>query len=193
MSDGKCKCASCDRPVHRSGYCGPHYARLQRHGDPMGGGTFMGSPQAFITDLLKSPRHTCVIWPFATSRGYAYVSWNGKYVSASRLICRLAHGNPDDESMQAAHKCGKGKEGCVNPLCLYWATKAQNEADKIEHGTLPRGERSPLSKLSDKEAEEVRQDKRPGKLVAKEYGISEAQVSRIRSGKSRAGQQKGNS
>jgi hypothetical protein len=167
-------------------YCGPHYHRLLRHGDPNGGSRFLGETRAFIEHLVKEPLHDgCVTWPFATSRGYAYVAWNGKYVSVSRLICRLVHGDPPSGKIHAAHRCGKGAQGCVNPKCLYWATKAENDADRVRHGTIPRGEKCFLSRLTDAEADAIRRDRRKGIVIAAEYGVSPAQVSRIRSGKSR--------
>lgn len=186
MSDSQCTCRVCSRPAMTRGYCSIHYARLINHGDPLGGGRYLGAPRAFVERLLTETHTECVFWPFATSRGYAYMAWNGKYVSVSRLLCRLVHGDPPDESMQAAHRCGKGKKGCVNPACLYWATKAENEADKLVHGTLPRGDRSPASKVTDDQVAAIRKDNRRGKVIAKDYGISPAQVSRIKSGKSRA-------
>ena len=186
MSDDQSTCSLCSRPVRCRGYCGPHYCRLLKYGDPLAGGNYLGEPRTFVERLLTTKHTECVTWPFATSRGYAYVAWNGKYVCVSRLVCRLVHGDPPDESMQAAHKCGKGKEGCVNPSCLYWATKLENESDKLIHGTIARGERSNFARLTDAQASLIREDIRLGVCIANEYGISPAQVSRIRSGKSRS-------
>lgn len=185
MSDGKSTCSLCDRPAHARDYCVAHYSRLLRHGDPLAGGTELGAPKRFVEQLLAEPREGCVFWPFATSRGYAYMSWGGRYVSVSRLICTRAHGEPPDASMHAAHRCGKGANGCVNPKCLYWATKAENESDKIRHGTIAKGERSGAAKLTDAQVEQIRSDSRLGKFIAADYGISRSQVSRIKSGKTR--------
>ena len=114
------------------------------------------------------------------------MAWNGKYVSVSRLLCRLVHGDPPDASMDAAHKCGKGTSGCVNPAHLRWSTKSENSADKEIHGTVQRGDRSKASKVTDMQVAAIRQDNRRGNVIAKDYGISPAQVSRIKSGKTRA-------
>lgn len=185
MSDAKSTCRLCSRPSHCRGYCGPHYHRLRKHGDPLSGGRFLGEPNEFIQRLLTEKHTECVIWPFATSRGYAYVAWEGRYQSVSRLLCRLVHGDPPDESMHAAHKCGKGKQGCVNPQCLQWETPEENQADKIIHGSIPRGEKCVYSKITDAQVSEIRNDRRRGNVIAKDYGISPAQVSRIKSGKTR--------
>lgn len=146
---------------------------------------YLGEPRAFIERMLAESHTDCVTWPFARSRGYAYAAWEGKYVSVSRLICRLSHGDPPDETMHAAHKCGNGKRGCVNPACLYWATRAENESDKIKHGTLVRGERHCWAKVTDAQVANIRRDNRRGNVIAHDYGISPAQVSRIKANKSR--------
>lgn len=186
MSSGNSICLVCDRPVHLRGYCGPHYHRMRRHGDPLAGGTHVGAPRAFIEQMLNEMPTGCVTWPFVTSRGYGYVAWEGRHVSVSRLVCRLVHGDPPDISMHAAHRCGNGSRGCVRPACLYWATQKENESDKIRHGTLLVGEKCAASKLTDAQADAIRIDTRIHTLIAAEYGISPAQVSRIKSGKSRA-------
>jgi hypothetical protein len=55
--------------------------------------------------------------------------------------------DPPSSKYQAAHKCGNGHLGCVNPKHLSWKTRAENEADKIAHGTISRGERNGHAKL----------------------------------------------
>lgn len=185
MSDAQSTCSVCSRPAFRRGYCSPHYYRMRKYGDPFAGGRFLGETKEFITRLLTETHDSCVFWPFSRSRGYAYTAWNGKYVSVSRLICRLVHGDPQDESMQAAHSCGNGAKGCVNPACLRWATKRENESDKLIHGTNAKGERSGNSKITNVQVDSIREDKRRGNVIAKEYGISAAQVSRIKSRKTR--------
>lgn len=185
MSDAQSTCCVCSRPAFRRGYCGPHYYRMLKYGDPFAGGRFLGKPKEFIERLLTEQHTSCVFWPFAKSRGYAYTAWNGKYVSVSRLLCRLVHGDPPDESMQAAHSCGNGTKGCVNPGCLRWATQLENEGDKLIHGTRLKGDRSVTSKVTDAQVAAIRADTRKGNVIAQAYGISCAQVSRIKSRKTR--------
>lgn len=50
-------------------------------------------------------------------------------------MCILAHGEPPSPEHVAAHSCGQGHEGCVNPGHLRWATVAENIADTLKHGT----------------------------------------------------------
>lgn len=160
-----------------------------RKGSTMSDGKYTrrGAPRKFIEQLLTEKHEGCVKWPFKTSgNGYAYVLWGAKVVVASRLICRLAHGNPPTAQHEAAHKCGNGARGCVNPKCLYWATPSQNQADKFRHGTMPVGEKCHLAKITDSQAEEIRRDTRLQKVIAAEYGITQGNVSRIKSGNIRS-------
>lgn len=180
-------CLVCDRPVYLRGYCRPHYERLWKYGDPLAGGTYVGEPQAFIDRLLEEQPAECVIWPFGTkSDGYGQIKLDGKSVVVSRLLCGIVHGEPPDSTMEAAHKCGNGARGCVNPKCLYWATKAENEADKRRHGTILRGEKNGNCKLTDPQADDIRRDTRPVKVIASDYGINRSHVYRIKSGVNRS-------
>jgi hypothetical protein len=59
----------------------------------------------------------------------------GDTLYAHRLMCQLAHGDPPTPDHIAAHSCGRGHEGCVNPNHLSWKTYSENELDKRVHGT----------------------------------------------------------
>jgi DNA-binding transcriptional regulator YiaG len=54
------------------------------------------------------------------------------------MMCELAHGPAPSEKHQAAHNCGKGHLGCVNPAHLEWKTNLENQLDRFEHGTMPK-------------------------------------------------------
>lgn len=51
MPQGNCSIEGCTRTAIRRGWCGAHYARWRRHGDPLGGGT----------DRLSYGPGTCLI------------------------------------------------------------------------------------------------------------------------------------
>jgi hypothetical protein len=120
----------------------------------------------------------CLAWPYARyENGYAQTGTE----SATRAMCRLAHGEPPTAKHEAAHRCGKGREGCVNPRHLYWATSAQNEADKVRHGTAPRGEKNPYAKLTEAAVREIRslEGTMPRHKLAEKFNISQSQIYRI--------------
>lgn len=81
----------------------------------------------------------CLTWPFPTnSNGYGALTINKKYFIVSRLLCTKVYGDPPTRAHQAAHSCGKGHLGCVAKSHLRWATPAENQADRIIHGTMRR-------------------------------------------------------
>jgi len=72
---------------------------------------------------------------------------------------------------------------------LRYGTRADNLADRDEHGTAQRGERNPAAKLTDSQAGEIRVRRAAGEPLrdlAAEFGVCESAVSRIASGKRRA-------
>jgi hypothetical protein len=69
----------------------------------------------------------------------ATANWRPRTVRrAHRVMCEIAHGPKPAPGFVAAHTCGKGREGCVNPRHLRWASQKENMADKLLHGTSNR-------------------------------------------------------
>jgi len=140
----------------------------------------------FIQEALNYDGNDCLIWPFSFTRK-PKVKINKKNVLVCRLICEIKYGKPPTDKYDAAHSCGKGKEGCVNPNHLRWATKEENEADKIIHGTTNRGERHGLSKLTKKEVVEIKKYILQGRtdgFLSKNFGVTRSCINSIRKGKS---------
>lgn len=180
-----CGVLDCDSPVYCAGYCGTHYHRFKKHGDPL---KTLTAPSGSLLDFIESNVHfasdDCLAWPFTGStdgREYGHLYYKGKTVKAHRLMCHLAHGNPPTPKHHAAHSCGRGREGCVNPRHLYWATATENAADKEEHGTLLRGSAVGNSKLSDDDVLTIRrlQGAYLQREIADMFGISRSMVGAI--------------
>lgn len=66
---------------------------------------------------------------------------------------------------------------------LKWGTRKENEADKVRHGTNNLGERHGNSKLCDLDVWLIRNIDAKHKLLAEFFGISRANVSVIKAGK----------
>lgn len=135
---GCCEIEGCDKTAKVKGLCWSHYMRKRRHGDPLGGTTDRGAALAFF-NAIPETGEDCVIWPFFRDQhGCAkMVVGDGGSDYVARRICERTHGSRGTE-FQAAHSCGNGHLGCVAPWHLSWKTRAQNEADKISHGTYGR-------------------------------------------------------
>jgi hypothetical protein len=133
--------------------------------------------------LVKHLDHTdeefCLIWPFRlASNGYAQVGADREI--PHRLMCEHRHGPPPSDAHQAAHSCGKGDFGCVNPMHLNWRTPTENQFERYEHsGLIAR------AKLTSEKAEEIRsvRGKEVTAWTAKRFGVSEANIRQIQSGK----------
>lgn len=181
---GRCSVDGCSRPSKVRSLCTTHYDRWYKHGDDFERGQLRAANGAGLQFLLANAAYTgddCLIWPFARDEhGYARIG--GAHGNASPHMCRLAHGDPF-EGAEAAHSCGRGNEGCVNPRHLRWATHRENEADKLLHGTRLRGEDIRNSKLSPDQVMSIYRDPRSQSAIAKDFGVEQTNVSHIKSGK----------
>jgi hypothetical protein len=73
---------------------------------------------------------------------------------------------------------------CVNPNHLRWATRKENEADKISHGTHNRGERHGQSKLTESMVLEILATKDLShQIIASRYGVSRFAIDSIKNRK----------
>jgi len=191
INTGTCTIPDCGKKFSKRGWCAAHYQRWRTHGDPLAGGRAMprkGAVQAFLNDpLSREPSDVCVRWPFGDDRVHGTVWLDGRTHIATRIVCERAHGKPPTAKHHAAHSCGKGHERCVNPSHLRWATAAENIADKFVHGTVARGSRHGMAKLTPTQVLEILEQVRSGanaRLLAKQYNVSRYAVYAIKNGHS---------
>jgi hypothetical protein len=104
-------------------------------------------------------------------------------VFAHRFVCQEVHGAPPSDRHHAAHSCGKGHEGCINPRHLRWATPLENAHDAIVAGTYPHGETVGTAKLTECDIRNIRAEYAKGGLtqtaLARFYDVSGVQIGRI--------------
>ncbi len=144
-----------------------------------------GEPFRFITDVaVPFAGHECLIWPFTRPIGYGTIRQGRVKRGAHRVVCELAHGLPPTPLHHAAHTCGNGKGGCVNPKHLVWKTPSANQLDKNVHGTMARGERNGSAKLLPEQAKRIRNKQITFRQAAVEYGVSKSQFYSIAKGQS---------
>ncbi len=128
--------------------------------------------------------HHCLYWPFGkTSAGYGQFGRGGKQKFVHRYMCEYAHGPSPSPKHQAAHSCGNGHLGCVNPAHLSWKTPRENQLDRPAHGTASTGYKR--RKLTEEQAAQIRAltGLQPVAITAANYGVSEANIRHIQSGK----------
>lgn len=126
--------------------------------------------------------------PFVDKRGYHRVILRkpGSTTPYGRTVHRLVAlaflPNPENLS-DVAHRDGQPSNNLVSNL--RWASHQDNQRDMLRHGTAQCGEKSYTAKLTNAQVEDIReraQVRGAGAALAKEYGISKAQVSRIKNG-----------
>lgn len=137
-----------------------------------------GKAQQWIIDHLHKESDDCFLWPHnVLSTGYPVVQNNGKRVRAHRLMCMLAHGEPPAPRMDCAHSCGN--KTCCNPRHLRWATRKENEADKVLHERDNQGKRNGQALLNEKQVLEICKKLDSGRErldLADDYGVAEGTI-----------------
>lgn len=118
----------------------------------------------------------CVLWfGTLTVKGYPQRKENGRTIRVHREVCERRHGPPPTPDHHAAHSCGR--RACVEPTHLDWKTAAENNLDRLAHGTAPLGERSGTAKLTASDIPAIRRSVATQEALALSYGVSQAAIS----------------
>lgn len=138
----------------------------------------------WIQSLLDDESRTgCRDWPFKSlTEGYPVVKLGGRkgrIVRVSNIVLCL-DGRPQRRGQEALHSCDRPI--CCAPWHLRWGTRHENIQDSIRRGRWPAGERQYAARLTNAQAEAIRQDPRKQAEIAAAYGIGQPQVSRIKNG-----------
>lgn len=182
-----CEVDGCEKKYYGNGFCSMHRERFLKYGNvherkrPAN-----GEVQDFLRKLPKDCEE-CITWPFGRGKGgYGSVYFKGKGMKPSRAVCFIYNGNPPTTEHEAAHSCGNGHKGCVNPNHLRWATSKENSADSILHGTISRGENHPASRVNESQARFMIESR--GKIKQKDIaiflGVPRSTVCQIQKGNS---------
>lgn len=172
-----CKAEGCEKFKTNSwGYCARHREQKKR-GAPFTFGPKQqtGHQQEWMLSHVSHDEDECLPWPFKTyADGRGQFSWRQKTCRAHRVMCELRNGPPPTPKHEAAHSCGNGHLGCVNPKHLRWATRQENVDDMLLHGTRVRGEKTHWAVLNEQNVRDIREMATvlPTTLIAQEYGIT---------------------
>lgn len=138
-----------------------HYMRMRRRGTTAATGTAPGAIQSFLKSAIETDSRDCLLWPYATTpQGYGSLRVNKKTTAPHRVVAKIVYGPAKQKRMEVAHSCGN--KLCVNPKHLRWATREENQADRVIHGTSNRGERQWKSKLTREDVLRIRNLSRQG-------------------------------
>jgi hypothetical protein len=185
----RCTAPGCDNPYSAKGLCRIHYLRKYGRGGDVTERrrAEAGAPERFLESAFKHNSDECLFWPYSTKGGYARISLNhGIGQNVCRIICQRVYGLAPTNKHEAAHSCGNGHVGCINPRHLRWATPKENGADKKRHGTGPRGARSAFNKVSEDQVRTIvsLEGRMSRKELADHFNVHCTTVDAILSGKS---------
>lgn len=119
-----CLVTGCERPLFADGYCGPHYKRKWRHGDPLAGGAFQHEPLRVRLARLYEAGPGCWLWKGTLDRiGYGNVVVERHTYRAHRVVYEALIG-PIGDGLELDHLCRN--KACVNPAHLEPVTHSEN-------------------------------------------------------------------
>ena len=146
-----------------------------------------------VSSLGRVRSRTRLLSTKAQGGGYLatgiYAGGKSKTIKVHIEVARAFLGAPP-EGTQVAHADGDRSNARLDNLS--YKTKAENEADKLRHGTSLHGERNHQAKLSDQQVAEARRRIAAGeqqKAIAADLGVSPALVCKIHKGATRNGLQ----
>ena len=170
-----CTVEGCGKRASSRQLCLGHYSRWKRHGNAELGATSPGTLKAYLDNVvIPYEGDDCLIWPYAkTGSGYGHLKINGRQIGAHRLACAAVNGSPPTPKHLAAHSCGNGHLGCVNPRHLAWKTVKENSDDQLIHNTRP-------TKLTPEDVLTILQDTRNNAAIARDYGVSTPSIRSIK-------------
>lgn len=111
--------------------------------------------------------------------GYGQIAI-GRLAKLAHRVSYQIYVGPIPRGLFICHRCDN--KACVNPSHLFAGTRAQNTADMILKGRQSRGETHPSSKLTKQQADMIRMDARPSRVIGQEFGIASSSVCAIRRG-----------
>ena len=107
------------------------------------------------TGLVRNDRTGKVLKNQLNSHGYHVVSLGkGNTKSVHSLVALAFLNAPTEQQTEVAHNDGTRTNNCVDNL--RWATKTENQQDRIIHNTTNRGEKGGLAKLTNSQVVDIR-------------------------------------
>lgn len=136
--EATCSIEGCEGEPIARGWCGAHYKRWRRHGDPRAGRpSGRTTYERFEAKIERTP--DCWEWVGGRNKDGYGSFWNGEHRDSGTPIMVLAHRwayesfiGPIPDGLYVLHHCDN--PGCVNPNHLFTGTQADNVRDCEQKG-----------------------------------------------------------
>lgn len=173
------------------GWCGPHYKRWYRHGDPLAPINRRAPRGASADERLRYVGWTVVqrrpgltpCWEWKGLRdpaGYGRV-WDGERVVAAHRLARATWATPLAEDEFGCHRCDNPP--CIRPDHVFSGDEGSNAADMVTKRRSSNGERRPSAKLTDADIAAIRAAYTGARgqqaRLAEAYGVVPSRISMI--------------
>lgn len=127
----------------------------------------------------------CWLWTGGTAgnrRNYGSLYWRGTNRRAHRVSYEMEYG-PIPEGLYVCHRCDTPE--CVRPSHLYLGTQRENIQDMIDKSrrASQQAEKNSQAKLHWADIQEIRASTERQQDIARRFGISQQQVSKIMTGR----------
>lgn len=170
-------CSVCSGKHFARGFCYKHYNANRKNFTKSLYTGHLSIAERLELLSEKITESGCQIWTYGVNKaGYGRLGVDNKVFLAHRLSYELAYGEIP-KGMLVCHKCDT--PACINPTHLFLGTNNDNMQDKVKKGRQLRGEKSPVSILTDEQVIAIRLDKRKQSDIAKDYGVSKSQIGLI--------------
>ena len=116
---------------------------------------------------------------YKNRQGYPCIGIYKKNTLMSRYIYERNFGEIP-KGLLIRHKCDNPT--CINPSHLELGTNQENMSDKVNRNRQSRskGELHGMAKITKNQVEDIRKDNRSQLIIAKQYKVSQSQISNIK-------------
>lgn len=190
MPEVTCTIDGCDNTkIMARGWCGPHYKRWYRHGDPLAQVNRRAPANATLTERLeyvgwdetpvREGMTPCWVWRGLRGHdGYGRL-WDGTRVTGAHRLAFAAWRDSEIDGVFVLHACDNPP--CINPDHLTKGDVQVNADEMVDRGRSANGERKPQHKLTDAQVAEIRERYTGAHgqqaALAREYGVQSSYIS----------------
>jgi len=186
-----CSIPGCGKTANARGWCGMHYMRWQRHGDPetnvkprRPSGMSRAKTVRWFSERATR-KGGCLLANVPLDRkGYASVSLDGRLERLHRLALMEKLGRDLLPGECALHACDNPR--CIEPAHLFAGTNQDNMDDRDAKNRQAKGSEHGQSKLTEADIPRIRHLLRQGRSqrsVADLYGVAYGTISDIHTSK----------